>query len=500
MLLALPSYPQDTTHFLQTMEEWKQKFEPLPPGSLFVTIDVVGLYSNIPHSEAVTSLKEVVTSSPQQHETRPTTSVLSNIVLHILQNNVLQFEEQFYLQTLGTAMGTPMAPSIANIFMGWLERRLLSTSPWQIRTDVWCRYIDDIALLWWEGEENLRAFLNWLNEQHPTIKFTASYGTANIPFLDVKVSITPEGHISTDLHVKETDTGMTLPFNSCHPRHCVRSIPFSQCLRIRRICSSDSTFHQRSQELCDKLLKRGYPKALLKAAVTRVTSIPRQETLCYRRKEHTTPARTPYVVTHNPSNPPLDRWLKDNMKVLHSSRRMKEAVPLPPIVGERKCRNLRGLLMPSKAPPLQQPKDSSPAGCFKCAARKCIICQNHLVSTTSFTSARTQQHFTIRCHLTCQSSNIIYLIDCRQCKNIQYVGETGKTLQNRFYHHRSDIKTRKSTLVAQHFNSKNHTLADLACTAIEQIRQPDPQIRKQKEKYWRHKLKTNYPEGLNVWD
>ena len=60
-------------------------------------------------------------------------------------------------------------------------------------------YIDDLAML--EGEERLAEFLRWLNDQHPTIKFTANYGTRDIPYLDVNVGI-KEGRIATDLYIK----------------------------------------------------------------------------------------------------------------------------------------------------------------------------------------------------------------------------------------------------------------------------------------------------------
>ena len=48
-----------------------------------------------------------------------------------------------------------------------------------------------------------------------------------------------EGSLSVDLHNKPTDTHQYLSANSCHPRHCKSSIPLSQALRIRRICSTD---------------------------------------------------------------------------------------------------------------------------------------------------------------------------------------------------------------------------------------------------------------------
>ena len=64
----------------------------------------------------------------------------------ILKNNVFEFNEQFYLQIQGTAMGTKMAPAYANLFMGKLEEYLINLAPNHIHT--WKRFIDDIFIIW----------------------------------------------------------------------------------------------------------------------------------------------------------------------------------------------------------------------------------------------------------------------------------------------------------------------------------------------------------------
>ena len=492
---SLPSFIKDTTHFLHIVEEWKQTLCPLPPGALIVTIDVVGLYANIPHDEVEISLRQAVTNN--RHlipEALPADRVI-DIVNHVLHNNVFEFDGRIFRQIFGTAMGTPMAPTIANIFMGWLEDALISKSPWPINTGLWRRFIDDIVMLWLHGEDQLQQFLEWLNLQHPTIKFTANHGTSNVPYLDVSLSIV-DGDLLTDLHVKDTDAHMYLPFSSCHPRHCVRSIPYSQCLRIRRICSDNTVFHQRCEELKAKLVRRGYPTSLVDSAVIRVANTPRSQALIYNPTKKTT-ERVPFVITHNPSNPPLSRWLKDFMPIMHTSARMTKAVTQPPIVGERRCGNLRKALMPSRVP--RPPTAMTDVGCRRCT-RKCIVCKSHLQDTLTFASVVTGEVFHIRDSLSCSSTNIIYLIDCRKCRKQQYVGETGNSLQTRFYNHRSDIRTAKATLVARHFRSADHGLQDMQCTAIEQIHVMNTTVRKAREKFWRHKLRTNYPDGLNVFD
>ena len=72
------------------------------------------------------------------------------------------------------------------------------------------------------------------------------------------------------------------------------------------------------------------------------------------------------------------------------------------------------------------------------------------------------------------------LTDSTQCSNIQYVGETGNTLQTRFYH-QSDIKITTNTVVARHFNGIGLGVPDLRGTAIEQVKSLAPQTKKQPE-------------------
>ena len=84
---------------------------------------------------------------------------------------------------------------------------------------IWGVYIDDIFMIWTESPENLKSFIDYLNNIHPTIKFTSSHSPTNVPFLDVNVSLTSDGNINTDLYTKPTDKHEHLLNSSCHPLH-----------------------------------------------------------------------------------------------------------------------------------------------------------------------------------------------------------------------------------------------------------------------------------------
>jgi hypothetical protein len=64
----------------------------------------------------------------------------------VLEKNNFTFNGDHYLQINGTAMGTKMAPSYANIFMGKLEKQLLESSI--ERPLSWYRFIDDVDMKW----------------------------------------------------------------------------------------------------------------------------------------------------------------------------------------------------------------------------------------------------------------------------------------------------------------------------------------------------------------
>ena len=119
------------------------------------------------------------------------------------------------------------------------------------------------------GEEKLRDFINFLNGAHDSIKFTAEWSSERVNFLDVQV-IKQGNKLVTDLFTKPTDTHQLLHRTSCHPSHTKKGIPYSQALRIRRICSEETFFDKRVGDLKTWLLARGYKENEVDSQVARV--------------------------------------------------------------------------------------------------------------------------------------------------------------------------------------------------------------------------------------
>ena len=153
----------------------------------------------------------------------------------VLKKNVFEFNSECFLQTSGTAIGTKMAPAYASIGMSIFERKLLTGSC--IKPLVWFRYIDDILAIRTSGEDKFKDFMLYINSIHSSFQLTCNYSKECVQFFYVSVSVDNSGNITTDMYLRPTDTHQYLMATSCHPNHTKRSIPYSQALRILRICS-----------------------------------------------------------------------------------------------------------------------------------------------------------------------------------------------------------------------------------------------------------------------
>ena len=76
----------------------------------------------------------------------PTNSSLCKLLELVLTTNNFRFDNKDYLQIGGTAMGTKLAPSFANLFMGHLEDKFVYSYP--LQPFIWKRFIDDIFFVW----------------------------------------------------------------------------------------------------------------------------------------------------------------------------------------------------------------------------------------------------------------------------------------------------------------------------------------------------------------
>ena len=131
---------------------------------------------------------------------------------------------------------------------------------------------------------------------HSTIKFT-EISAIKADFLDTTVYMNDDGSLWTDLFCKPTDTHSYLRYESSHPPHCKRSLPYSQFLHLRRICSREEDFTKHAKNMKSHFIGRGYPEKILNDSLEKVKLLSRQTLLTPKTTPTTTPQATGEEVT-----------------------------------------------------------------------------------------------------------------------------------------------------------------------------------------------------------
>ena len=237
---------------------------------------------------------------------------------------------------------------------------------------------------------------------------------SEIPFLDILIKRDDE-KIWMDLYHKPTDTRRCVPFFSNHPGHCKRNIPFCLARRIFTIVEKESDQEKHLRELNNDLKAQGYPETLIKEGFNKARAIP----IDILRKAKTRDSENiiPFISTYNPNNPNLFGLIKSGFTTLCNTNVNGFSQELKLIQSERQSPNLKKILTKAEFT-TKQPMVS------KCGNKLCECC-NHLVLSDHHIFKNSKTKFMLKTPITCDSSNLIYVIICPTCKE-EYIGETGE--------------------------------------------------------------------------
>ena len=347
----LPSYIKDTKHALQIC----QNIHFSGIHKFIFTMDVKSLYTVILHHDGVRALTFFLGKRPVQE---PSTSVLVQLAELVLNLNNSSFDGEHYQQTSGVAMGTKMGPNYANLFVGFVEKQIFEqyTDP---TPDYLGRYIDDCVGTASCSRGELEQFINYVNNFHPALQFTWEISKTSVSFLDILVSINGN-RLVTSVFYEPTDSHSYLLYSFSHPNHTKRSIPFSQSLRLRHLCSEDEDLHTKSLEMRDFFVQCGYPTSLLDTAFSKTS-----QTLTNPENN-----QIPLVLTFHPFNFKIRDIIRKNFYILKNDPETSSIFSNNPLVSFRHSKNIRETLVHSN---LHQ--ESSPlSGTFPCGVAQCKTC------------------------------------------------------------------------------------------------------------------------------
>ena len=463
------SYVKNSFDFVKKINNFKMK-----PGWLLVTGDVSALYTNMHFQRTINCVKDAFKNNPDPR--RPDEGILKLLQIS-LTNNDFNFNGEFFLQILGTAMGKRFAPGLANLYLLELDKK--ATSGFPIKPLLFIRYLDDIFFIWPGTVETLKQFEAYLNNLIPDIKIKLEYSTKEIPFLDVMI-YNKENTLQTKTFFKETDTHQLLHTQSFHPKHTFKGLIKSQFIRFKRLSSNSQNYNATCKTLIKYLKNRGYNQSNLR--------------------------KSQYDVWHNYAHQPKEDNKNRNEVIpiivdfctigTNLAMRYKNILANDPITENIKfitafknSKNLKQSLVRSKF--LEEKEGGAFVGC---SAARCLSCRLHAPPSKTCKISHNGVPFKIQGTITCDSKNVLYIITCDKCQK-QYVGETGRNIRDRLNNHKSDIKNKKPTPVAVHFNQQGHSVFCLKITPVLIIENVFE--RKKKEIELQKLFRSHYPLGLN---
>lgn len=238
-----------------------------------VSFDVTSLFTNVPLTYTITYILDRMYPVCQvncQHlpTTRKCTACrarkdFESLLRTATSETHFTFDNKMYVQHNGVAMGAPLAPVMADIFMAHLETTLMDELA-SIGVCEWHRYVDDTFVLVQPGT-NVADILSILNGFHPSIKFTYETETkSSLPFLDVQVTRSPGRHtFETTIYRKPTFTGLMINWNSFVPLQYKKASIDSMVRRALSICSTYDLMDVEFQQIRRYGLANGYPRSFI---------------------------------------------------------------------------------------------------------------------------------------------------------------------------------------------------------------------------------------------
>ena len=242
-------------HFVRQLEFYRN-CNRLLSSTKFVTFDVTDLYTMIPRDGALLILNEFL----RQYATNGringmTIDTLMKMARMVLDTNCFIFENQYYQQIRGGAMGSPFTMTLANIYMLKWEEQLIEHQ--QLHKELYLRYIDDVFMTTNLPLNQIYTLLDQANNKDPNISITLSVA-ARLDYLDVNVN-NKQGQLQTTVFHKSAAEPYVVPFRSDHPRHVHRNIIRGALYRAVRVCSNVNDFNVERLNIEMTLLLNGYP-------------------------------------------------------------------------------------------------------------------------------------------------------------------------------------------------------------------------------------------------
>ena len=425
---CLRSYVKDEWNFVRIFPKH------IPYKAKLISCDIVSLYTSIPTDLGLQALDYWIDKLRFMIQSRFTKAFILELAEFVLRNNYCLFGEKMWHQIIGTSMGSIFAPPYACLTIGFLEETKFYPTLLPSKFDpVICekiiefffRFMDDgTTLLPEDVDESI--FLELLNSMHPSIKYTVENPdlteedgnpVQKLVFLSLIIFLDEQGNIWTDVFYKDTNTHDYLRFDSHHPEHVKKNIPFVLAKRILVFTTREKAMKRNLKDLRLWLSRCGYPQSIIDKGIHNA-SIQGPAPL---RTNKTIPLITTYF--SNYSNKIVVDVTKQLLKNTKNERLQKAFKDVQFVNAHRQPPNLLRQLSHSHFTSAENISLKTP-GLFKCNGPHCKLCKFYVHQEKSFTTSN-GTIWELKRFANCNSLNVIYFLQCNFCLRETYIGKTG---------------------------------------------------------------------------
>ena len=158
------------------------------PELFMTTYDVQSLFTNIPLNETINICANLLYPKKSMKVKGQHKKKIISLLELATKELIFLFNNSLYSQIDGVAMGSPLGPTLANVFMCFHESIWLSQCLYQFKPLYYKRYIDNIFILF-SNEDHINKFNKYINSRHSNIRFKNEKGIdSSISFLDVLIT------------------------------------------------------------------------------------------------------------------------------------------------------------------------------------------------------------------------------------------------------------------------------------------------------------------------